>query len=262
MNPQFLTVNFHTHTNYSFDGYTSFAQLYAMARRNNIDVLCITDHDTIEGAEAFKEWLREQKLTDLIAIVGEEVTCSDGTHIIGFPLKKAIMAKEPPAVVEEMRLQGAFILYPHPGRKDGILNSPYRERVLAKGDFYELFNAKILHRYNEELVPEQFGHLLPLGGSDAHYNSDIGKCVCYLERAGDFEATMRNYQKSRGIRITGVVKSAGGNTYFPLYYKYKKYIPLPRIVRNTAKKVFPRLKNYLERNKVYNRRLIYDNFKK
>jgi predicted metal-dependent phosphoesterase TrpH len=257
---KYITINFHIHTTYSNDGYNSFPRLYSCARRNRIDVLAITDHDTIEGAVKFKNWLVNNNKSDLQIIVGEEVTCSDGTHIIGLFLKEKIKSKLPTEVVSEIKNQGAFVYFPHPARHDGILDSEYLEETAKSGDFYEYFNAKFSDEYNEKAF-NHLNHLMsPLGGSDAHYNADIGKCICTLPAASDLFETLRDYRSNRKIKIEGHRKSPNSSiNYFPLYYKYKEQLNLPMFIRNFAKKIFPFLKNLRERNFKPTLTTIYEN---
>lgn len=255
-----LTFNFHIHTVFSNDGYNSFSRLYLSAVKNKLDVLAITDHDTIEGAIKFGEWLLINKKTDLQIIIGEEVTCSDGTHIIGLFLKEEIKSKIPTEVVAEIKNQGAFVYFPHPARHDGILKSEYRDQVLLLGDFYEYFNAKFTDEYNDKAFNE-LNHLLsPLGGSDAHYNSDVGKCICSLEGSSTLFETLSDYRLNRKIIIKGHRKSPNsGYNYFPLYYRYKEKLNLPMFIRNLAKIIFPFFKNFSERNFKPTLSTIYEN---
>ena len=243
-----MTFNFHIHTRYSADGFNSFSEIYRHARHNKIDVLAITDHDTTEGAVDFLIWLQSKKKNDLQLITGEEVTCSDGTHIIGLFLKQAIISKTPLEVVKEIKAQGAFVYFPHPQRHDGILNSDAFEVVLPWGDFYEYFNAKISNEFNEEAVSRlsHYSHLKPLGGSDAHYNYDIRKCICTMEQHGSLFETLSAYKNSGLIKIEGV-KRWGANHYLPGYYKVKKIINPPAVIKTIAKKLFPLYKNYKDK---------------
>jgi predicted metal-dependent phosphoesterase TrpH len=240
-----LTFNFHVHTRYSPDGFNSFPELYRHARKNKIDVLAITDHDTTEGAVDFKHWLKVKGKNDLQVITGEEVTCSDGTHIIGLFLKTAVVSATPIDVVREIKEQGALVYFPHPQRHDGIVNSDFYEQVLPWGDFYECFNAKISHEYNEEAVNRLsvYNHLKPLAGSDAHYNYDIRKCVCTIRQNGGLLETLQSYKNSGDIKIEGV-KKWGSNHYMPGYYRVKKFINPPGFVKSLGKKIFPAYKNY------------------
>ena len=240
-----LTFNFHVHTNYSSDGFNSFAKLFHHAKKNSIDVLAITDHDRIDGATDFVKWLQAKKKTGLQIIIGEEVTCSDGTHIIGLFLKNAIAAKTPLDVVKEIKQQGAFVYFPHPQRKDGILNSASCEAALPWGDFYECFNAKINNDFNEQATDKlsMHTHLKPLGGSDAHYNYDIRKCICTIDESSNLFETLADYKKTGCIKIEGV-KKWGSNNYLPGYYSVKEKLKLPIFIKALAKKIFPLYKNY------------------
>ncbi|MBS1509698.1 MAG: PHP domain-containing protein [Bacteroidetes bacterium] len=239
------TFNFHIHTNYSSDGFNTFAQLYRHAVKNKIDVLAITDHDTIEGAVHFSDWLKNKQKNKIQLIIGEEVTCSDGTHIIGLFLKKAVTATAPLDVVKEIKAQGALVYFPHPSRKDGILNSASCEAALPYGDFYEYFNAKINNDYNEAAVAKlsAYTHLKPLGGSDAHYNYDVRKCLCTLETDDDLFNSLVTYKQHGRIKIEGV-KKWGSNNYLPGYYKVKDKLQLPGFIKNIGKNIFPLYKNY------------------
>lgn len=247
MNHQ-LTFNFHIHTRYSSDGHNSIARIYQHAKENNINVLAITDHDTIEGAAAFLHWIKTKNKTGLQIIVGEEVTCSDGTHIIGLFLKNKIQASHPVEVVKEIKAQGAFVYFPHPERKDGILKSAHFEEALPYGDFYEYFNAKISNEYNEAAVEKlsHYTHMKPLAGSDAHYNYDVRKCVCTIAQHGNLFETLSEYKKTGSIKIQGV-KRWGSNLYLPGYYKYKQKLNLPVFIKEAGKKIYPLYKNYKDK---------------
>lgn len=243
-----LTFNFHVHTRFSSDGHNSISSIYQHALKNNINVIAITDHDTIEGATAFLSWLKTKNKTGLQIITGEEVTCSDGTHIIGLFLKSKIQTSNPVDVVKEIKEQGAFVYFPHPDRKDGILQSVHFEQALQYGDFYEYFNAKISNEFNEEAVKKMahYNFLKPLAGSDAHYNYDVRKCVCTLNEEGNLFETLTAYKQSGLIKIVGV-KRWGSNLYLPGYYRYKERLNLPVFIKEAGKKIYPLYKNYKDK---------------
>ena len=74
----------HTHCEYSPDSRTPLKDQAAALARAGIDVVCATDHNTIEGA------LRLREIADGVrVIVGEEVSSRDG-EIIGLFLEKPI----------------------------------------------------------------------------------------------------------------------------------------------------------------------------
>jgi len=248
-----IRINFHTHTKASFDGYNSYKAIYKFAKKVKLDVIAITDHDTIEGAFGFKKWMSDNKITDLQLIIGEEVTCTDDTHIIGLFINEFIPSDTPLKVIEAIKAQNGMVYFPHPARKDGIMQSTYYNQVIKFGDAFEVFNAKINNEFNLMAQTEikKHSHLLPLGGSDAHYNSDILKCYCEVNLSIlNLKENLLQHNEEK-ITIFGLKKLSGDNHYFSSYYKVKNKLNLPQFIRNLGKFVFPLYKNFRERNTSY-----------
>ncbi|GFZ83678.1 hypothetical protein GCM10011531_13260 [Aquaticitalea lipolytica] len=246
-------ANFHTHTTASFDGYNSYKAIYSKCKQAGINIIAITDHDTIDGAIGLLKWLKNNNKKDLEVIIGEEVTCTDGTHIIGLFINKFIPSDAPLNVIQQIKLQNGLVYFPHPARKDGIMQSAFYNEAIKLGDAFEVFNAKINNDFNEAAQNEivKHPHLIPLGGSDAHYNSDILKCVCEINLdTKNLKGSLLSCNKEN-IQIFGLKKQSGDNNYFSTYYKVKNKLNLPQIVRNLGKFVFPLYKNFKERNTSY-----------
>src|SRR5712692_4549996 len=105
-------ADLHTHTNAS-DGWPTPHQLVEHAsRRARLDVIAVTDHDTIQGAlRAAEHAARRSKVQ---VIIGEEVSSRDG-HIIGLFLEKRV----PPglsaaATIHTIHEQGGIAIAAHP----------------------------------------------------------------------------------------------------------------------------------------------------
>ncbi|WP_283636238.1 PHP domain-containing protein [Aquaticitalea lipolytica] len=246
-------ANFHTHTIASFDGYNSYKAIYFKCKQANINLIAITDHDTVDGAYGFINWLEQNNKKDLEVIIGEEVTCTDGTHIIGLFINKFIPSDTPLNVIQQIKLQNGLVYFPHPARKDGIMQSEFYKEAIKLGDAFEVFNAKINNDFNEAAQNEivKHPHLIPLGGSDAHYNSDILKCVCEIDLdTQNLNGSLLSCNKE-SIQIFGLIKQSGDNNYFSSYYKVKNKLNLPQFVRNLGKFAFPLYKNFKERNTSY-----------
>ena len=82
--PKRVRVDMHTHSEASPDSRTPIAEEARGVRAAGIDVICATDHNTIDGA------LRLRELADgFRVIVGEEISSRDG-EIIGLFLESAI----------------------------------------------------------------------------------------------------------------------------------------------------------------------------
>ena len=77
-----MRADLHSHSIYS-DGYSTLHELVKHAKERNIDILALTDHDTLEGD---KEFIEYQKEFNMILIKGIELTCKykgKTVHIVG-----------------------------------------------------------------------------------------------------------------------------------------------------------------------------------
>jgi predicted metal-dependent phosphoesterase TrpH len=134
-----MRVDLHSHTHHSPDSRMAFEDIAAACRKAGIDVLASTDHNTAEGALAFREWAREHA-PDLHVIVGEEVMTPDG-EIIGLYLEETIPEGTPlEETVEAIRDQGGIVLLQHPF-------DPYRHGLEERSwditpDLVEVHNAR------------------------------------------------------------------------------------------------------------------------
>ena len=169
----------HTHSEYSPDSRTPLKAQAAALVAAKIDVVCATDHNTIEGALR----LRELAPDGLRVIVGEEVSTRDG-EIIGLFLEKAIprdlSGEETIARIKE---QGGIVSVPHPFSRNRLyhLRRDALERVWQQIDCMEIFNAREAfsadNRRAEAFAKER--SIPGAVGSDAHRVSEIGRA--YIE---------------------------------------------------------------------------------
>ena len=238
-----LRVEMHCHTHHSHDGVITFDGLVRIARRRSLDAICVTDHDTIEGALDFKRRAKKSDL-DLQFIIGEERTLEDGRHVIGLFLKESLSSKHWPAVREEIRSQGGLVLFPHPFRKkDGFFRDAESiEQAMFEGvSAFEVFNAKGSFSMNERAK-----HLIGLtpavfGGSDAHYEADVGRSICEIEQQGDIEASLRAMLSGRTpYRIIGELQRSDRKErkYAGLYNKIRPFVRLPKASLPLAKQAY------------------------
>lgn len=184
----------HTHSEYSPDSRTPLAIQAAALVTAGIDVVCATDHNTIEGALR----LRDLAPDKLRVIVGEEISSRDG-EIIGLFLEKAVprdlSAEDTIARIHE---QSGIVSIPHPFSRNRLyhLRRDALDRVWSQIDCIEIFNAREAfaadNRRAEAFARE---HELPgAAGSDAHRASEIGHAwieVDEFQGRDDFVASVR-----------------------------------------------------------------------
>jgi predicted metal-dependent phosphoesterase TrpH len=188
-------------------------------RAAGIDVVCATDHNTIEGA------LRLRELADgFRVVVGEEISSRDG-EIIGLFLERAIpRALSGEETIARIHDQGGLVVVPHPFS----INRRYHmrraslDRLRPQIDALEIFNAReAIFLNNRSAAAYAKAHdILGTAGSDAHRASEIGRAFVEMpDFAGraDFLDSLR-----RGVahgRLSG-----GGVHVLTRYDRLRKWL--------------------------------------
>ena len=243
-------VELHCHTIASMDGLMSFESLVTTAQAIGLDAVAITDHDTIRGAVEFQARALREKIP-LQFIVGEEKTLADGSHFIGLFLQRPIESGDLAGAIAEIDAQGGMCLIPHPfRRKDGLLRDGLEPLKLLEGKraAFEIFNAKcsaVENRRAAELLP--LTSLAPFGGSDAHYESDLGEAMNVIEWTGDLRSSVEQmFGNKSPFQILGKPQRVGDGerAYAPLYYRVKKYVRLPKPLVPAARQCYRRYRNW------------------
>ena len=168
----------HVHTEYSGvarlglmkfpESVSTPAQQVDCARKNGMDVLCITDHDEIVGAFKAQEYAK--KFDDIEVVIGEEITTTDG-EIIGLFLNERVpeglSAEE---TIDIVRSQGGLTIAPHPF---SFHVAGLQEKIFSLDiDGFEVMNGGHVDSYSNnfaksvmEKYPKRWA---PISGSDAH----------------------------------------------------------------------------------------------
>lgn len=183
--PGTVRVDLHSHTMWSGDSTTTPDEVHHAVVESGIDVLCITDHHAIVGAEDLADWLPCR------VVIGEEMRTHAG-EIIGLFLTERIpIGLSPRDTALAVRNQGGVVYVPHPfDPKRRNLSAPALDDLVGQGlvDALEVHNAKTddpaLNRRAVEYAAEH--GLLAGAGSDAHVPAAIG--AAYLEMP-DFDHT-------------------------------------------------------------------------
>ena len=170
---QGVRVDMHTHSEYSPDSRTPLADQARAIRAAELQVVCATDHNTIEGA------LRLREMADgFQVIVGEEISSRDG-EIIGLFLERAVprdlSGEETIARIHE---QGGIVVVPHPFSVNRRYHMPRAslDRLRGTIDALEVFNAReAFGRENRQAAAYAREHsIVGAAGSDAHRAGELG----------------------------------------------------------------------------------------
>lgn len=176
--PGRVRVDMHSHTMWSGDCTTTPDELEEALSDCGIDVVCITDHNTVNGALALRDRLPCR------VVVGQEVRTSLGELIGLFLTERLPHGIRPAEAVQRIRDQGGLVYVPHP-------YDPMRHCLAADAidglardggiDAIEVINAKTsLAHLNRRAAEAAARFGLPGGaGSDAHVPGAFG--AAYIE---------------------------------------------------------------------------------
>jgi predicted metal-dependent phosphoesterase TrpH len=173
-------ADLHLHTSYS-DGWPSPPAVVEAAGDLTLDVIAITDHDTIEGALRAAEYASRLAEAPFV-IVGEEVSSRDG-HIVGLFLQRRVRpGMSARATVDAIHRQGGIAVAVHPfwrtqrqGR--GSVHGVGWVAVELDFDAIEVENSTpgfYLFNQMARRACESAGRT-ELGNSDAHIVDAIGR---------------------------------------------------------------------------------------
>lgn len=171
--------------------------------RTDLDVIAISDHDTIEGALKAREIMKEKPYRFQL-IIGEEITTQEG-HIVGLFLKEAI---PPNLSIQEtlarIRVQKGLAIASHPFYHSHMNNAKYATMdgigattLLRNNSFIdaiEIVNATpTLSEDNlrASILNKTLLFNAEVGNSDAHILAAIGMGYTLFEGK-----TARNYRRA------------------------------------------------------------------
>jgi predicted metal-dependent phosphoesterase TrpH len=187
-------ADLHMHTTAS-DGWPTPQELVDHARATGLNVIAVTDHDTVEGALRAADYA--SGLSKPQVVVGQEVSSRDG-HIVGLFIERRIRpGMSAAATVDAIHDQAGIAVAVHPfwrtqrptrsGPVHGVgwlaaeLDFDAIEVENATPGFY--FFNQLAHRLNLGLGRAE------LGGSDAHILDAVGRA--YTEFPGKTPKALR-----------------------------------------------------------------------
>jgi predicted metal-dependent phosphoesterase TrpH len=193
--------------------------------RIKLDVIAITDHDSIQGGLVADDYLKTYFEDDpLQIIIGAEVSSKAG-HILGLFLTKNIRPRmSAEDTIDAIHEQGGIAIAAHPyayipflKELKGIAKLIYDKRIAPKIDAIEIRNSnptEVLNNYITQIVNATHYKKPVCGGSDSHFQSAIGRA--YTMFPGRSKEDLIKAIKN------GTTKGYG-NVYGPLaIYRYVK----------------------------------------
>ncbi len=176
-------ADLHIHTTYSHDSAVTVQAVLEAASRNHLDVIAITDHDTVQGC------LEAQRLAPAFGvqvIPGTEVTTAEG-HLLALFVHEAIPPRMPLIqTLLRVKAQGGIAIAAHPMAR--AVESLSGQAIWKALRAPEVSGTLIgVEAYNSGLVwpgsnaaaqALAYGlRLASTGGSDSHVRHTVGDAV-------------------------------------------------------------------------------------
>lgn len=173
-----MRIDLHCHTCHSPDSLMSCETLLRSMDRRGIDVVAITDHNTIAGALALCARAPER------FVVGEEIKTTHGELIALFLEDEVPPGLTPEETIARVHAQGGLVGASHPldrvrGEALGMENLQSIRRDL---DFLEVLNSRTTFSKDNRQVRELAARwgLPGSAGSDAHAPSEVGRAYVVM----------------------------------------------------------------------------------
>lgn len=173
-----LTCDLHVHSSYSKDGESSVEEILKQAEALGLDVIAITDHDTVDGAK----WALTIP-SSVLVIPGIEVSTRQG-HLLVLGVTEIIPAGlDVIETVHIARGMGALLILPHPYHiwRHGVARK--KNAGMTVVDAVETFNSRyIVGSANNKAarIAKRLGKPC-VGGSDAHNAKYVGFGRTYVD---------------------------------------------------------------------------------
>lgn len=206
-----MRIDLHCHTCHSPDSLMSCEALLRSMDRRGIDMVAITDHNTIAGALAFHARAPER------FVVGEEIKTTHGELIALFLQDEVPPGLTPEETIARVHAQGGLVGASHPldrvrGEALGMENLQSIRRDL---DFLEVLNSRTTfpkdNRQGRELAA-RWG-LPGSAGSDAHAPSEVGRAY----------VVMTAFDSPQDFLHSLSMGQIGGRLSSPLVHLYSTY---------------------------------------
>lgn len=200
------TADLHMHTDHS-DGMASVsAVLEYVEHRTNLDVIAITDHDTLDGSFAARE-LAAGRDYSFEVVMGNEITTLSG-HLLALFIEKPVKSLQPlNRTIAAVHDQGGLCIVPHPmswltrsiGRRalDRVMSNSAGGRFDGIETYNPTLAGRVVSGKVRSLNKSQY-HLAETGGSDAHFLPAVGSGYTIFPGSGA-EGLLRALQEKTTV---------------------------------------------------------------
>jgi predicted metal-dependent phosphoesterase TrpH len=195
---------FSNHNNYlsrlPYDCGVTLEEQLENALFQNIDVMFVTNHNTLDGYSQILEYKQNhEKYQNLKIYPAEEITINNKGHVLAYGIDKEInpgMSLD--ETLDEIRRQNGISCAAHPF----AVSNGIREEAI-KCDIIESFNSNNVDIFSN-LIAERFtkqNKLKSIVGSDSHVKTTIGRSINIVQSENNTDSILENLKK--GMFKTG-----------------------------------------------------------
>jgi len=213
---EYLRAEIHCHNVFSnghvgslepiHDCNVTIPQQLEQAYLTGLNVLFVTNHNTIDGFKQMLEYKKNhQKFDELKVYPAEEVTTNNEAHILVYGVDHAIKSGlSLHEVLDEAKKQNAVTIAPHPF---SLVDALREDSTYC--DLFEVFNSSNVDMYSN-LRAKKFASerdLYVVAGSDSHVRSTIGRSTNLIHSENKLDSVIDAMKHHRvSIENTGYVQ--------------------------------------------------------
>ena len=199
-----VAADFHVHVNFSRDSIIRPKNLVKMAKKRELSIIAVTDHNCFEGAQLT---LKEAKETNaaVMVVTGMEIS-SDHGHVLALFIQEKIRSKKYDEILDEVENQDGLVVIPHPCKN----NQKFTQTEYARADLLEGLNGRATKTENELAL--KLAGLIGMGvvaGSDSHIPFELGRVRTILpwmpSNTAELKKMLLNHQVLRNETRVDVV---------------------------------------------------------
>ena len=164
---------------------------------DKIDIIAISDHNTVEGSKVAVE--KTKNTENLLVIPSIEISSSKG-HILGFGCEEVIPRDlEPEETIDMIHNQGGLAIIPHPFcfYRHGLLCKSHPDEL--NFDAIETRNARFIVGWcnfkAKKLADKK--NIPSLGASDSHHIDFLGDCYSLIDCELDIDSVLKSIKKGQ-----------------------------------------------------------------
>jgi predicted metal-dependent phosphoesterase TrpH len=186
-----VRIDLHTHSHFSFDGFSEPEEMVREARRRGLQGFAITDHDTCAAVDYFRQagLMRDDGIAvdNFLIIPGQEISTAEG-HLLALGVRlpdlRGIAAREAVGLVHAF--DGvAIAAHPFDRFRHGLARRGESILDALDLDGVECLNSACTFMGSNGLASEYAFRrkLTRTGGSDAHFSALIGSAWTEMDIA-------------------------------------------------------------------------------